>query len=781
MKKHGIKIISIILAGVLMLSGCNSAKKETKKTGNKKADNGESQVYDDPTKDITFSSLAFGDITPESWLKNQFTLLADNIACDMETLSPDLKTTGEDRSGWLGGTGENWERGTYYVRGLVSLGYMLKDPELINKAQKWIDWTLESQAESGAFGPFADDLEKFDYWAVMPMLMALEEYYDATNDDRVIPFLQKYFEFQTDALGTKPLTDWAKYRAGDNIFAVWWLYEKTGDENLKKLCTKLHTQAFNWEGVYSDEAWSNTYHIVNVHQSFKLLPTMYALTGEEGYLNTYYEGIENLYMASGRQDGMSNGDEQTRGIGANYGTETCAVAEQIISDKIALMFTKDATVADHLENIGYNSLPQQLLPDGKGYVYYTMQNQVSAAFGTHGFTTDGNDRLCYGAISGYPCCAHNFLVAWPMFVDSTWMKTSDGGLAVGTYGPTSVTATLGNSTKVTIKEETNYPYEDTVALKITADKADTYPIYIRIPEWCKEATVTINDMAQKYTCSGEYVKLQQKWESGDIIELKFPMDFKVTFSENNSISVKYGPTLFALKIEENWSESTYNPNNWNRGSEYTLYNIEPASDWNYALYDFNFSDLASNFRIVRNQIGDDMQYIQSDAPIQLNVNATKINGWELTRNNITETLPSSPVSADRTDGNVTTVTLIPYSFSRLKLTLMPWTGEREMVWEPDQNKSNDDTLAVSGIIVPHGEEAEDNFSFKINCSTDKDIYAYIYINKQEYRMLNIKKGESTVTATLKTEDYFDKYNVIEIKTVDGEKLPDNFKVNITVN
>ena len=170
MKIHSIKIISLVLAGVLMLSGCGSEKKTENKTSDKKSSttaNTSTPGPDSPTEGITFSSLPLGDIAPEGWLKNQLTLLADNIASDMETLSPDLKTTGPDRSGWLGGTGENWERGPYYVRGLVSLSYMLKDQELINKAQKWIDWTLESQTDSGAFGPFANDMEKFDYWAVM--------------------------------------------------------------------------------------------------------------------------------------------------------------------------------------------------------------------------------------------------------------------------------------------------------------------------------------------------------------------------------------------------------------------------------------------------------------------------------------------------------------------------------------------------------------------------------------------------------------------------------------
>ncbi|MBQ2807444.1 MAG: glycoside hydrolase family 127 protein, partial [Clostridia bacterium] len=298
---------------------------------------------------MKFSPLALGQVQATSWLKNQLLLQAENVTKQFEHLSPDCRSEGDNRSGWLGGTGESWERGTYYTRGLIASAYVLDDPELKAQAQKWIDWTLESQIDSGAFGPLANDTEKLDYWPLMPMLMALELYYDATGDERVIPFLQNYFAWEFEALKQKKLTSWARVRGGDNIFAVLWLYEKTQDQSLLDLCELLYEQTFDWETAYDEEAWMGTYHIVNAQQSFKLFPVMYAVTGDEHYLDLYYTGIENIYMASGRQDGMSNGDEMSRGIDGVYGNETCAVVERMLCDEIALYLLRDATIADHLE------------------------------------------------------------------------------------------------------------------------------------------------------------------------------------------------------------------------------------------------------------------------------------------------------------------------------------------------------------------------------------------------------------------------------------------------
>lgn len=156
------------------------------------------------TDNIIYSPIPVGQVRAKSWLKNQLLLQAEQMTSIFEKISPDCKSEGDDRSGWLGGNGESWERGTYFVRGLVTTAYVLDDDDLKNQAQKWIEWTLSSQVDSGSFGPYANIPDKLDYWPLMPMLIALEYYYDATKDERVIPFLEKYFAWEYEALQKRP-------------------------------------------------------------------------------------------------------------------------------------------------------------------------------------------------------------------------------------------------------------------------------------------------------------------------------------------------------------------------------------------------------------------------------------------------------------------------------------------------------------------------------------------------------------------------------------------------
>ena len=733
---------------------------------------------------MKFSMLPLGQVRAESWLKNQLLLQAENVTKHFEELSPDCRADGDGRSGWLGGSGESWERGTYYVRGLIASAYVLDDAELKAQAQKWIEWTLASQTESGAFGPLANDPDSLDYWPLMPMLMALEFYCDATGDERVVPFLQKYFAWEAKALRRRPLYSWAEARGGDNIFAVLWLYERTGDAALLDLCKLLYRQTYNWEAAYDADAWSETYHIVNVQQSFKLFPIMYALTGEQHYLDVYYKGIENIYMAAGRQDGMSNGDELTRGIDAVYGNETCAVVERMLCDEIALALLRDAAIADHLELIAYNALPQQLLADGKGQVYFTMQNQVAANMGGHGFTSDGGDRSVYGLPGGYPCCVHNYQMGWPLFVASMWLATSDGGLAVGAYGPNSVTATVGDNTSLTVTQTTNYPFEDRVTLTLAADKSDTFPIYVRVPEWCRAAAIRVNGHPlDSELRPGQYVRLSAEWHDGDVITLDFPAELTATLTDNNSVSIRRGAVLFALEIEENYEPIEYNPNNWNLNGAYPSYNITAGSAWNYALADFDFGDVASNFKLTRRPIADDMQFRLADVPLVLEARARLVNDWTLdTALNVAGDTPVSPVAAGRLGKKTSTVKLVPYAFTRLRITHIPWTGTLPA---PEPSRPDERSLLFASVIAPYEKSGEPGggrkltYTLEFIYSTPCDLNLALEVDRADAGSVPLSKGSGSAAVTtelLRT----DRHNRVLLTSADGSALPDELRLTLAV-
>ena len=133
-----------------------------------------------------FVALPLGSVRPQGWLLKQCQLQRDGLTGNAELVyASDLGPN----SGWLGGSGDNWERSPYYYKGLVALAYTLNDAGLKQKAQKWMDWLLDHQRDDGYLGPASND----DWWPRMIATYALKDYYEATGDPRVLPVLEQIF------------------------------------------------------------------------------------------------------------------------------------------------------------------------------------------------------------------------------------------------------------------------------------------------------------------------------------------------------------------------------------------------------------------------------------------------------------------------------------------------------------------------------------------------------------------------------------------------------------
>ena len=125
-----------------------------------------------------YLELPLGAIKPKGWLLHQLQTMKTGMAGQLDELYPAVLGK---RNGWLGGDGDVWERGPYWLDGLVPLAYILDDAELKAKAQPWIEWSLNNQMADGYFGPIPPEKEPApepglqrdrarDWWPKMVML-----------------------------------------------------------------------------------------------------------------------------------------------------------------------------------------------------------------------------------------------------------------------------------------------------------------------------------------------------------------------------------------------------------------------------------------------------------------------------------------------------------------------------------------------------------------------------------------------------------------------------------
>ena len=180
--------------------------------------------------------LPIGAIRPRGWLLVQLELMRNGFTGRLPELS---RFVGED-SGWFTLKGPGWEEMPYWLKGYADLGYILKDPEITAAAGKWLDLAFRSQQEDGFFGP-PENRKNKDLWPNMLVLTCLQSLCEATGDERVIPFLTRYFRFEA-GLPEKDLLpgSWQKLRGGENLESVYWLYNRTGEAFLLDLARRIY-------------------------------------------------------------------------------------------------------------------------------------------------------------------------------------------------------------------------------------------------------------------------------------------------------------------------------------------------------------------------------------------------------------------------------------------------------------------------------------------------------------------------------------------------------------
>ena len=714
-KKLAGRGLAALLSAALLLSAlpgsAGMAAAATEKRGNDAYVSNQGELLDE-----AFEALPLGAVQPAGWLEDQLTLQKDGITGAMEA----YEIYGPN-SAWLGGNGDSWEKGPYYVRGLVALAYTLDDHELKEKAQKWIDWSLESQQENGYFGPSSNN----DWWARMPMLMAIRDYYEATErtgktDERVLPFFEKYFRYQLAELPARPLDSaWGSARGGDNMEVVYWYYNKTYDpanpeksDWLLELAALLASQC-SMGGQSLTDAFTDTtvrQHVVNTSQSLKQPVLYYQQTGDLKDKNAFYNALLNISIDHGRIDDMPNADEGARDNNPTRGTELCSIVESMLSTEIAARILGDATLGDRLETQAYNSLPAAYAPDYLGNAYYVPQNQVMATAGRHEFEQDHGDDAAFGAPSGYECCFPNNHMGWPKFVQSMWMATPDNGLAVLSYGPNTVTATVADGKTAQFNQDTTYPFDDAIEITYNGEDA-TFSLQLRMPDWCASPSVKVNGQAQTGMVSGSYFTVERAWTKGDTVEIQFPMSVETTTEYHNTVSVKRGPLLYSLKIEEDWREYTDDVSQM-RGIQTAprggLKNREvyPLSDWNYGLI-VDEADPNASFTVVEQTDALAQQpFSVAGAPVILKAKGQLIPEWTLD-GNIPSTLGYGTVAYDAS--LVRDIELIPFGCGRLRISQFPKVGEcqtERIVFDDVDTFSIDGQTVqeISHVIVPEAAE-----------------------------------------------------------------------------
>jgi DUF1680 family protein len=627
-----------------------------------------------------FNQLPLGAVKPLGWLRAQLEIQANGLSGHLDETWADVGP----ESGWLGGKGESWERGPYYLDGLIPLAWLLDSAPLKAKAQRYIEWTLQSQSANGMFGPASND----DWWPRMVMLKVMTQYYECTQDERALRLIQRYCEYQYAELPKRPLRDWGKFRWQDNALVAIWLYNRTGDKKLLDLVRLLHAQGYDWVREFDDFSYKERItpefiklqegeglkdlalatHGVNNGQAIKTGPVWSVVSGSDRDKSAATHMMNQLDRYHGLPNGMFSCDEHLAGPDPSQGSELCTVVEYMFSLEQSIAITGDPALGDRLERLAFNALPGAISDDMWSHQYNQEPNQVECSLHRKPWTTDGPESNLFGLEPNFGCCTANYHQGWPKFAASLFMLSADSGrdgLAVIAYAPCEVRTLIG-SVPVHLVEETSYPFRGEIRIKVYPAGPHSFPLSLRIPSWAEGASIRVNGELQPSPSAGTFARIERTWNAGDHVEIHFPMEPRLSTWFHNSIAVERGPLVFSLGIGEDWLKLR------DRGMT-ADWQIYPTTQWNYALQlkssKSNSAD-AEGITVSEFPVSS-VPFSALHAAVKLQAKARKLPDWRA-EDGVANPLPKSPVKSLEP---LETITLIPYAAAKLRITAFPQLQE----------------------------------------------------------------------------------------------------------
>jgi DUF1680 family protein len=290
-------------------------------------------------------------------------------------------------------------------------------------------------------------------------------------------------------------------------------------------------------------------HAVRALYLYAGMTDLYAETGEQALwetLDTLWRNLQGrkIYITGGagaRHEGEAFGDDYELPNRRAY-AETCAAIAHVMWAWRLLLVTGEACYGDALETALYNGVLSGISLDGETYFY---ENPLADR---------GNHRR--QPWFGTACCPPNvarLLASLPGYV----YTTSDKGLWVHLYATGTATAALTDVGVVTLRQQTNYPWDGEITLTIDPPDVALFSLFLRVPKWAEGASVTVNDeVIGAPVRPGHYMEIRRQWAQGDVVRLTLPLAVRLLSSHpyviNNRdrVALVRGPLVYCVEAAD---------------------------------------------------------------------------------------------------------------------------------------------------------------------------------------------------------------------------------------
>jgi len=410
-------------------------------------------------------------------------------------------------------------------------------------------------------------------------------------------------------------------------------------------------------------------HAVVYLELVKVPAILYAYTGKPSYLDDARRGLDGVLSHHMLASGLPSATENLRGVDERAGHETCNTAVFPYTLGTFLRITGDAPLGDRIEKAVFNAALGSVTKDFRALQYFSCPHQVVASLESNLFGHHPG-RMAFSPGHDVECCTGNVNRFLPYYVGQMWLRAPGNGIAAALYGASTLRSAVGaEGASVVIREETAYPFAETVDLSVETERPVAFPLHLRIPSWAAGASVTVNGApAGRAAEPGTFFVLDRVFSDGDRVSLRLPMAVRITEWPHEGVGIERGPLVFSLPVASraNVVKSYVARGKRRSTDDFPAFEFFPASAWNYGLAVATPRDVEVMVRPVTG-----WPWTVDGAPVRLRVPARRIAGWGLVAEGEGGAPATPGFPTRRRPGRQETVELVPYGSTLLRVTVFP--------------------------------------------------------------------------------------------------------------
>lgn len=391
---------------------------------------------------------------------------------------------------------------------------------------------------------------------------------------------------------------------------------------------------------------------------------LYEVTGDPDMLTKARAVSEHVERYAMQSHGAPTGHAEALAPSSpRANTEACDIIWFGMAWVEMLKATGEAHYADLVEKAILNALPGQRSKDGAVSPYFARPNQLFATRGS------GNGTV-YGARVYIECCHANVGRLLPMVAENQVLRTPESDFVIPFYNSSSFRGDSPQAGKVTIVQETDYPFSEQVKITVRPERHPAvFSVKLRLPGWCKEARISINGKMTPTVAKESWIDLRRSWGASDLIDLTLPMETRVKIDRDGLAVVGRGPLVYTLPVQGR----RISVDKWGSFEEL----VRTESKWNYALA-VDKANPAKSFAFQTLKVPENA-HVWEFPRVALETEAVRVPNWKFNKDpamlvpDRSENVPEPPFPAQpvTTSGPREKIRLVPYGCTILRMTNLP--------------------------------------------------------------------------------------------------------------